>query len=192
MSRSIHLCGMMGSGKTTVAQVIARRLGRSVIDTDAEIERWTGRTVAAIFHDEGEAAFRRLERQVVAEVAREPDLVVALGGGTVLRDDAVADLLLAGVIVQLDVPATELARRLAPHRAERPLLNRPNGPDGAPVPLVDILVELLAVRGPRYATVADLVVDGARDPEVVATDILDWALAAGDVLTPSEHEEVMR
>jgi shikimate kinase len=114
MSRSICLSGMMGAGKTTVAEVLGRRLGRSVVDTDREIERWTGRSVAEIFAEGGEAAFRDLERQVVVEVARVPDLVVALGGGTVLRDDTVADLLLSGVIVHLDVPVDVLAERLAP------------------------------------------------------------------------------
>ncbi len=196
MSRTIHLSGMMGSGKSTVAEVLGRRLGRSVIDTDREVERWTGRSVAEIFAVEGEQRFRDLERQVVTEVAREPDLVVALGGGTVLSDAAVADLLLTGVIVHLDVPVDELAERLAHQWHERPLLAaraaavrddeaaRAEGLRG-------VLGELLATRGPRYREVADLVVDGARDPEVVAQDVLEWAMGAGDVLTPSEHEQVM-
>jgi len=194
MSRTICISGMMGSGKTTVAEVLGRRLGRSVIDTDREVERWTGRSVAAIFADEGEERFRDLERQVVAEVAREPDLVVALGGGTVLADEAVADLLLSGVIVHLDVPIAELARRLAHQWHERPLLAaRHHGVAEADraAALHEALAELLAARGPRYREVADLVVDGARDPEVVARDVLDWAMGAGDVLTPSELEQVM-
>ena len=57
--------------------------------------------------------------------------------------------------------------------------------------LREVLGELLARRGARYREVADLSVDGARDPEDVAQDVLEWALGAGDVLTPSEHEQVM-
>ena len=178
---------MMGAGKTTVAEVLGRRLGGSVVDTDREIERWVGRSVAEIFSEGGEAAFRDLERRVVVEIARVPDLVIALGGGTVLRDDTVADLLLSGVIVQLDVPVEVLAERLAPHRDHRPLL-RP-GPDAPP--LHEVVEEVLAARRTRYADVADLVVDGSDDAEQVADRILAWAMQAGDVLTPSEYEQVM-
>ncbi len=187
MSRTICLSGMMGAGKTTVAEVLGRRLGRGVVDIDREIERWTGRTVAEIFAEGGEAAFRELERRVVVEVARMPDLVVALGGGTVLRDDTVADLLLSGVIVQLDVPVDVLAERLAPQRAHRPLL-RP-GPDAPP--LHAVVEDVLAARRARYAEVADHVVDGSGGPEDIAERILAWAMDAGDVLTPSEYEQVM-
>jgi shikimate kinase len=187
MSRSICLSGMMGAGKTTVAEVLGRRLGRSVVDTDQEIERWTGRSVPELFAEQGELAFRDLERTVIVEIARMPDLVVALGGGTVLRDDTVADLLLSGVIVHLDVPVAELARRLAPGREARPLL-RP-GPDAAP--LHEVVEELLAARRSRYAAVSDLIVDASGAPEEVAERIIAWAMEAGDVLTPSEHEQVM-
>jgi shikimate kinase len=187
MSRSICLSGMMGAGKTTVAEVLGRRLGRAVVDTDREIERWVGRSVAEIFAEGGEAAFRDLERRVVVEIARVPDLVVALGGGTVLRDDTVADLLLSGAIVQLDVPVEVLAERLAPQREARPLL-RP-GPEAPP--LHEVVEEVLAARRTRYADVADLVVDASGDAEEVAGRILTWAMEAGDVLTPSEYEQVM-
>ncbi len=187
MSRSLCLSGMMGAGKTTVAEVLGRRLGRAVVDTDREIERWTGRTVAQIFAEGGEEAFRALERQVVVEVARVPDLIIALGGGTVLRDDTVADLLLSGVIVHLDVPVGVLADRLAPQRDQRPLLQP--GPDAPP--LHGVVGAVLAARRTRYADVADLVVDGARPPEDIAEDIIAWTMEAGDVLTPSEYEQVM-
>jgi shikimate kinase len=187
MSRSICLSGMMGAGKTTVAEVVGRRLGRAVVDTDREIERWTGRSVPELFAEQGELAFRDLERTVIVEIARMPDLVVALGGGTVLRDDTVTDLLLSGVIVHLDVPVTELAQRLAPVREGRPLLAP--GPD--PAPLHEVVTELLAVRQERYEAVADLIVEASGTPEEVAERIIAWALEAGDVLTPSEHEQVM-
>ena len=187
MSRTTCLSGMMGAGKSTVAEVLGRRLGRAFVDTDREIERWTGRSVARIFAEGGESAFRDLERQVVVEVARVPDLVVALGGGTVLRDDTVADLMLSGVIVHLDVPVDLLAERLAPQREHRPRL-RP-GPDAPP--LHEVVEEVLAARRKRYAEVADLVVDAAGEAEAIADVILAWAMEAGDVLTPSEHEQVM-
>jgi shikimate kinase len=187
MSRTLCLSGMMGAGKTTVAEILGRRLGRSVVDTDREIERWTGRSVADVFAEGGEEAFRELERRVVVEIARVPDLVVALGGGTVLRDDTVADLLLSGVIVHLDVPVGVLADRLAPQREQRPMLQP--GPDAPP--LHEVVEGVLAARRTRYADVADLIVDGARDAEDVAEDIIAWTMEASDVLTPSELEQVM-
>jgi shikimate kinase len=105
----------------------------------------------------------------------------------VLRDDTVADLLLSGAIVQLDVPVELLAERLAPQREQRPLL-RP-GPDAPP--LHEVVEEVLAARRSRYAEVADLVVDGSGESEEIADRIIAWAMEAGDVLTPSEHEQVM-
>jgi len=188
MSRSICLSGMMGSGKSTVAAALADRLGRAVIDTDREIERWTGRPVPELFAQQGEAGFRELERRVVAEVARLPDVVIALGGGTVLRDDTVADLLLNGVIVHLEVPTDVLAARLVGGQAQRPLLAA-SGSDGAG--LHDVVDGILSHRRARYDEVSDLVVDGARSIDAVVDDIIAWAMAAGDVLTPSEYEQVM-
>jgi len=187
MSRTICLSGMMGSGKSTVATVLARRLGRAVVDTDREIERWTGKRVPELFAEYGEEGFRELERRVVAEVSRVPDVVVALGGGTVLRDDTVADLLLSGVIVHLEVPTDVLAARLSRGQDHRPLLAAAS--EGAP--LHEVVDGILENRRARYAEVSDLVVDGSRDVDTIVADILTWAMAAGDVLTPSEHEEVM-
>jgi shikimate kinase len=89
--------------------------------------------------------------------------------------------------VHLDVPVEVLAERLAPVREGRPLLAP--GPDAAP--LHEVVERLLAVRRARYFAVADLVVDGSGTPAEVAEHIIAWAMEAGDVLTPSEHEQVM-
>lgn len=184
MSRSIALAGMMGAGKTTVARRLGDVLGRLVVDTDREIERAVGAPIPVIFAERGEPYFRAAERQVVRELARPDDIVLALGGGVVLDDDNVAELLTTGVIVYLEAPAEVLIERLeAREEAEgRPLLA---GDTAAQVR------ETLARRAPRYAEVADLVVDAARDPDVVVRSILDGMLERDGVLTPSEHEEVM-
>lgn len=82
------LVGMMGSGKSTVARLAAERLGRQVIDSDAEIERRTGRTVREIFSTDGEAAFRALETDVLRDaLAAEQPSVIAAAGGVVLRPE---------------------------------------------------------------------------------------------------------
>lgn len=184
MSRNLAVYGMMGVGKSTVARVLGERLGRRVADSDDELRRWTGRSIPQLFAEHGEAGFRDLERQVVEELARFHDLVVALGGGAVLRDDNVASLLLTGVLVRLDAPVEVLVERLAADAAT----------DGRPLLDGDLEVSVrttLAARSQRYAEVADATFDAARPVDDVADDILAWTLAQGDVLTPSEHEQVM-
>lgn len=182
MSRTIALAGMMGAGKTTVGRALADRLGRGFVDTDAEIERVTGTTVACLFDERGEAGFRALEKAVVAAVAALDDVVVALGGGAVLDDDNVAHLLLSGVIVHLDVPVATLVRRLVADGPDaRPLL------DGG----VGHVERLHAARRPRYLEVADVTVDAGRAIEQVVEDVVEWSRACTDVLTPSELEQLL-
>lgn len=184
MSRNIALHGMMGAGKSTVAVLLADRLGRRVADTDAELRAWTGRSIPELFAAHGEAGFRDLERRVVEELAKFHDLVIALGGGAVLSDDNVSSLLLTGVLVELRADPEVLFERLR-GSTDRPLL-------GTPDELERRVRETHAARAARYAEVADLTVDANRGPEQVVDDILEWAMAQGDVLTPSEHEQVMR
>lgn len=184
MSRNIALHGMMGAGKSTVALLLADRLGRRVADTDEELRKWTGRSIPELFAAHGEAGFRELERQIVEELSTFHDLVIALGGGTVLRDDNVASLLLTGVLIELRAEPEVLVERLR-GSADRPLL-------GAPDELEQRVNDTYRQRAERYTAVADLSIDASHPPERVVGDILDWALAQGDVLTPSEHEQVMR
>ena len=184
MSRNLALHGMMGAGKSTVAVLLGERLGRRVADTDEELRSWTGRSIPELFAAYGETGFRDLERQVVEELAKFHDLVIALGGGAVLRDDNVASLLLTGVLVELRADPDVLVQRLT-GSTDRPLL-------GAPDELEERLRRTHAARSQRYADVADLTVDASQPTERVVDQILEWALAQGDVLTPSEHEQVMR
>lgn len=181
MSATISLTGMMGAGKTTVGQALASRLGRRLVDTDDEIVRWVGRSIPEIFATEGEAGFRRYEAVVVRELAAVPDLVLALGGGTVLTDGPVADLTLTGVLVHLDVPLDTLVRRVG-DGSGRPLLG--DDPRAR-------LAEVLALRDERYREVADVVVEADRPVEEVVDAVLSWLRHHRDVLTPSELEAIL-
>jgi shikimate kinase len=184
MSRSIALVGMMGAGKTTIATRLGERLGRGVVDTDVEIRAWTGRSIPELFAEAGESGFRELERQVVEEVAKIEDMVISLGGGAVLRDDNVASLLLTSVIVHLDASPGALVARLRDTAADRPLL-------AGTQDLEATVHATHAARVERYREVADLDVDADRDPDEITREILEWAAKQGDILTPSEHEQVM-
>ena len=86
----IVLTGFMATGKSEVGRRLAKRLGRAFIDTDRMVESRAGKSVAAIFTSEGEATFRRLEREAIAEAVGHADIVVALGGGAVLDAENVA------------------------------------------------------------------------------------------------------
>ena len=145
------LIGMMGSGKTTVGRSLAAALGRPLVDSDAQVEARTGRTVREIFESDGEAAYRVLEREALVDALAEAEpSVVAAAGGVVLDPGNRAVLQEAGTVVWLRARPEVLARRVSAGRDHRPLL----GDD----PLA-ALRRLDAERRPLYEEVADLVVD---------------------------------
>src|SRR5215470_5572891 len=100
-SRAIVLMGFMGTGKSEVGRRLAQRLGRAFVDTDQLVEERAGKRVAAIFADDGEPAFRGLERTAVADAAARAGAVIAVGGGAVLDPENVRVLRAAGVLVHL-------------------------------------------------------------------------------------------
>ncbi|HYG66514.1 MAG TPA: shikimate kinase, partial [Anaeromyxobacteraceae bacterium] len=114
----VALTGMMGAGKSTVAATLGRLLRRPVVSTDALVVARAGKPIAEIFRDDGEAAFRALERAAVASL-RGP-VVADLGGGAFCDPESAAHLLRAGRVVFLDVSAAEAARRIGAD-ASRPL-----------------------------------------------------------------------
>lgn len=140
----------MGAGKTTVGRQLAKRFGRRFLDADHEIEARTGVAIPTIFEIEGEAGFRRREASVIADLAKENDLVLATGGGAVLDAGSRATLAASGVVVYLNAPATLLYERTR-HDRNRPLLQVAD-PLGK-------LREILAVRDPLYREVAHVIVD---------------------------------
>ena len=140
----ITLIGYRGSGKTTVAEGLARRLGVSWLDSDAVIEQRAGCTIREIFAVEGEPGFRRREREALAELLVGTGLILAAGGGAVLDPDTRRRMKAAGPVVWLQASVDTLALRIAgdPVTAQR----RPNLAGGGS----DEIVRLLAEREPLY------------------------------------------
>lgn len=122
--RNVVLVGLSCTGKSTVGRLLAERLGWHFVDTDAELERRAGKSVARIFAEDGEATFRQLEREVVAAVCAGARQVIATGGGAVVDPHNRARLREGNWVVWLDAsPETILARlRRAASREPRPLL----------------------------------------------------------------------
>lgn len=160
---SVFLVGPMGAGKSAVGRQLARLMGRRFIDTDAEIESRTGVDVAFIFEKEGEAGFRRREREMIEELTLIPEVVIATGGGAVLDPANRAALATRGIVVYLEATVQQQLERTRMSRT-RPLLE---GPDPAAR-----LAELMAVREPLYGGLARLTVrTDERRVREVAQDI---------------------
>jgi shikimate kinase len=157
---NLYLVGFMGTGKTTVGRVLAHRLGMTLLDSDTEIERRAGRQVSEIFDQDGEAAFRTLEREFIEAGHPAEGCVVSCGGGLVLQEGMVERLRQRGVVVCLTArPETILARTQS--NQGRPLLNVPD-------PLGRIQ-ELLARRDPLYRVAGTQVLTDFRPlTEIVA------------------------
>lgn len=152
----VALIGLMGSGKTRLGEVLARRLGWPFVDADARLEAHAGRPVAEVFAREGESAFRDRESAVLRDLAEQPGpLVVATGGGVVEREENRSVLTAAFRVVWLEIASGEAARRVGRSHT-RPLLHREGSSARA------ILAELAARRDPLYRTCAELVVRTTR------------------------------
>ncbi|WP_242341321.1 MULTISPECIES: shikimate kinase [Anaeromyxobacter] len=158
-AETLALAGMMGSGKSTVAELLGRLLGRRVVHLDDAIVRAAGRPIAEIFASDGEPRFRALEREAVA--ALPAGVVADLGGGAFCDPVSAGRLLAVGRVVFLDVSAAEAARRLSA------------GGGDAARPLAARWPELLARRLPLYRRAHLTVPVDGLTPEAVARRILE-------------------
>jgi shikimate kinase len=152
-SRNIFLVGLMGAGKTTVGRQLAQHLRKQFIDADQEIVRRTGVPISTIFEIEGEEGFRTREAQVLDGLSALEDVVLATGGGVVLRLENRARLRERGFVIYLRARPRDLYLRTR-HDKARPLLQT-----GDPLTRLE---DLFATRDPLYREVADLVVDTGR------------------------------
>jgi shikimate kinase len=145
--RRLFLVGPMGVGKTTIGKMLAHELGLRFVDCDEEIEHRSGANIAWIFDVEGEAGFRLRETHVLDDLTQEDGVLVATGGGAVLKDENRGYLKERGIVVHLDTAVDLLVKRTSKDK-KRPLLQ--NGNPRA------ILERIKKDRDPLYREVADI------------------------------------
>jgi shikimate kinase len=165
---NLVLIGYRATGKTTVARLLAARLGWDWIDADVEIEKRAEKPIARIFAEDGEPAFRDLEAEVIADLCRRRRSVLAAGGGAPMRPQSRRAMQASGKVVWLKaLPETILVRMSGDATTAG---RRPDLTDRGPL---DEIVHLVTQREPTYRQTADLEVDTeSKTPEAIAAEIL--------------------
>ena len=161
---NIVLVGFMGTGKSAVGRIMARRMNRTFVDMDARIENEVGKPICRIFAEDGEPDFRARERALVEMLCRERNLVVAGGGGVVLDERNIVDFDNSGRLICLQAAEDEIVRRVVRGR-HRPLLEGPEDKS-------DLVRRLLRERKPFYDRIAYQVDTSGLSPDQVADRIL--------------------
>lgn len=161
--KNIVLLGFMGTGKTEVGKILAKRLKLKFVDLDNLIEKEMGMGISDIFFNFGEDYFRNLEKDMVRRISKERGLVIATGGGVVLNDENIENLRQSGILITLSATVTDIYRRIS-GKKDRPLLNV-QYPEKT-------IKEMLELRKSRYE-LADITIDtSGRSLEEVAEEIL--------------------
>ena len=161
---NIFLIGSMGAGKSTIARRLAATLDKEFVDADRELEQRTGVEIPLIFELEGEAGFRKRERDLLAELVMREGIVLATGGGVVLSARNRTNLAEHGFVIYLDAPVDLLVARVARDR-HRPLMQTPD-PKAT-------MREIMGIRDPLYRESADIVVRSShRSSRFVVREIL--------------------
>ncbi|WP_222910587.1 shikimate kinase AroK [Pseudomonas sp. DNDY-54] len=161
---NIILVGPMGAGKSTIGRLLAKELRLPFRDSDKEIEQRTGASIPLIFDVEGELGFREREHAAIKDICQMRGVVLATGGGAVLRQDNRQLLRASGRVIYLRTSVEQQLDRTSRDR-NRPLLQTANPRE--------ILTSLMAVRDPLYREVADIIIlTDERPPRLVVVEIL--------------------
>lgn len=165
---NLTLIGYRATGKTTLARLLAGRLGWDWIDADVEIERVAGKTIAKIFSEDGEPVFRDIEVRVIADLTSRPNLVIAAGGGAPMREESRKAMRAGGSVVWLLASPETIHARMTGD--ETTATRRPSLTDRGPL---DEILHVLSVREPIYREAAHVEVDTEnKAPEFLVDEIL--------------------
>ncbi|MDO8437267.1 MAG: shikimate kinase [Nitrosomonadaceae bacterium] len=178
---NIFLVGMMGAGKTTIGKSLASHLDKTFFDSDREIQKRTGVGIPVIFEIEGEAGFRKRETEMLRELVKLKNIVLATGGGAILSTENRELLRRNGTVVYLRATVDDLWRRTR-HDRSRPLLQTPN-PHAK-------LAELYAQRDPLYCEIAHIVVESGTQSTRQLTQSLAQQLTGADLNIDGAYSEV--
>jgi shikimate kinase len=152
---NVALVGFMGTGKTSVGQELAKKLGWQFIEVDALIEHMAGKSIPDMFMKDGEITFREWEIEAIKQVARNKKQVIACGGGAVLNTINIARLKETSVMVLLTASPDTVLKRTASDKDTRPMLMDATNPASR-------IRELLKFRKPYYERAADIVVNTSK------------------------------
>jgi shikimate kinase len=168
MSQNIILTGFMGTGKTTVGQLVAAELGREFVDMDSLIEQREGRPISQIFAESGEAYFRQLEAGLCRELAAREGQVIATGGGALVAEANLRMMESSGLVICLDCDPATLWQRIG-QSEDRPMLAAQDENRFAR------LAALLEQRAPAYARIKHHVNVTLLSPKEAAQRICEFA-----------------
>ncbi len=158
--KNIVLCGMMGSGKSTMARRLGQQFGREVVDTDELAAQRAGRSISQMFDQQGEAAFRQLETDLCLELAERSNLIIATGGGLPLRRENREALRKTGLVVFLNRPPEEIYDSV--DLSARPLAQQGKA----------AFLERFSQREPIYRAFSDVIIEDFSTPERTLAEIL--------------------
>ncbi len=174
----VVLVGPMGAGKTTIGKLLATELSYQFVDSDKEIERRSGADIPWIFDVEGEEGFRNREVAVIQDLSTETGVVLATGGGALMRQENRDHLTRSGYIVYLNTSVEQQYNRTHKDK-NRPLLQGDRDPK-------TVLSELMSVRDPIYREVADFVVDTNKKSLRLIVKSIVQALEQSDGISAEE------
>ncbi len=168
----VYLAGFMGSGKSTVGPLVAQQLGVDFVDLDDVIEAGARQSIPALFAEEGEAVFRQMETDALHTTANRSEVIIALGGGTIVDDANRVFAQSHGLLVYLEVSADTIMERVAKGAVHRPLLQDDSG---TPLPTDRMrarIEHMLAARRSAYEA-APVIIDADRPADAVAQAVVD-------------------
>lgn len=164
--RNIFLIGPMGAGKSTIGRHLADQLHLEFYDSDHEIERRTGADIAWVFDIEGEEGFRAREESVIDDLTEKQGIVLATGGGSILRKSVRNRLSARGIVVYLETTVDKQVARTQRDK-RRPLLQNTDSPE-------TVLKDLAGERNPLYEEIADYTVrTDDQSARAVANEIIN-------------------